>query len=86
MASEPRLPLQDSRRRDARDLKLNIREEIVADRQGATKRVCPCNICMGENFSIRFRAVVREHLKLYGRHPWRRGSTEGFPKDESDGE
>ena len=71
-----RLPLRDRRRRDARDAKLNTREEIRANRQGAFKRVCPCNICCGENRSMRFRGVVRQHLDLYGRHPYHRGSTE----------
>ena len=76
MDAEMRLPLRDRRRKDARDVKLIAREEAMADRQGATKRNCPCNICMGENFSLRFRAVVRQHLRLYGRHPCHRGSTE----------
>ena len=76
MDTEMGLPLRDRRHRDARDVKLSAREEAMADRQGATKRKCPCNICIGENFSLRFRAVVRQHLRLYERHPYHRGSTE----------
>lgn len=73
---EMRWPLREKRRRDARDLKLAAREEAIADQQSARKRKCPCNICMGENFSMQIRAVVRDHLKLYGRHPYHRGSTQ----------
>ena len=73
---EDRLPVTDMRRRDRRDAKLTFREELLADRHRQTKRLCPCNICMGENRSMRFRAVVRQHLHKYGRHPYRRGSTE----------
>ena len=76
MDQGPPLPMQDRRRRLARDAKLNAREERLADRARATKRVCPCNICCGENRSLRYRGVVREHLKKYGRHPYHRGSTE----------
>ena len=73
---DARWPLRDKRRRDARDLKLAEREEAIADQIRAVKRKCPCNICMGENHSMRLRAVVRDHLRLYGRHPYHRGSTE----------
>ncbi|KAG0572855.1 hypothetical protein KC19_VG130400 [Ceratodon purpureus] len=77
---ENRLPVGDSRRRELRDAKLTFREELLADRHRALKRVCPCNICMGENRSPRFRAVVWQHLRKYGRHPAHRGSTEGFER------
>src|SRR5947209_4111196 len=73
---EMRWPLRDKRRRDARDLKLAAREEAIADRVRAVKRKCPCNICMGESFSMCLRPVVRDHLRLYGRHPYHRGATE----------
>ena len=76
MENVNRLPLRDQGRKEARDQKLTRREEAIADRAGARKRKCPCNICMGENFSMRFRAVVQSHLRLYGRHPYHRGSTE----------
>ncbi|KAG0604677.1 hypothetical protein M758_10G187700, partial [Ceratodon purpureus] len=84
MEAQPRLPLQDRRRRDVRDSKLSFREELLADRTRSLKRVCPCNICLGENRSMRYRAVVRRHLSEYGRHPYHRGSTQGFDPDESD--
>ena len=76
MATATRLPLSDRNRRIARDEKLARREEDIASRQGARKRKCPCNICMGLNHSLRFRAVVADHLRIYGRHPLHRGSTE----------
>ena len=71
-----RLRRGDTRRIDARDRKLQFREEIIADRTGCLKRRCPCNICLGENRSLRFRSIVRDHLKRYGRHPFHRGRTE----------
>ena len=75
MEDEGRLPLSDKRQKDARDAKLSFREELLADRTRATKRVCPCNVCLGENRSLRYRAIVRRHLRNYGRHPCHRGST-----------
>ena len=76
MDVEGRLPLGDIRRQEARDQKLLFREEMVADRTMAARRVCPCNVCLGENRSLRYRAIVRQHLQTYGRHPSRRGSTQ----------
>ncbi|KAG0623573.1 hypothetical protein M758_3G184200, partial [Ceratodon purpureus] len=84
MDNGERLPIQNIQRRKARDAKLQFREELIADRTSAAKRICPCNICLGENRSLRFRAVVRDHLRRYGRHPSRRGSTQGFNSDDSD--
>ncbi|KAG0632027.1 hypothetical protein M758_1G299200, partial [Ceratodon purpureus] len=84
MDEDVRFPIQDSRRINARDAKLQFREELVADRSRATKRTCPCNICLGEGRSLRFRAVVRDHLRRYGRHASQRGSTEGINSDDSD--
>ncbi|KAG0599761.1 hypothetical protein M758_12G176400, partial [Ceratodon purpureus] len=81
-----RLPLRDGRRQSARDEKLAQREEAYADRMGARRRLCPCNVCLGQNHSMRFRGVVSQHLRKYGRHPFHRGSTEGFEADESDTE
>ena len=71
-----RLPLNDRRRQEERDRKLLFREEILADRQRQTKRVCKCNICLGENHSLRLRTVVSQHLHIYGRHPYHRGTTQ----------
>ena len=68
--------LRDRNRIIARDAKLNFREELLADRMGRHKRVCPCNICLGETRSLRFRSVVLQHLERYGRHPAHRGRTE----------
>lgn len=71
-----RLPLHDRRRRIAPDAKLSFREELLAERAGESKRLCRCNIFLGENRAMRLRTVVQEHLKVYGRHPYHRGSTE----------
>ena len=68
--------LRDRTRIMARDVKLNFRQELLADRMGRDKRVCPCNICLGETRSLRFRSVVCQHLQRYGRHPAHRGGTE----------
>ena len=76
MAENIRLSLRDKRRQDARDVKLTFREELRADRTREVKRYCPCNVCLGEIRSLRYRAVVCEHLRKYGRHPYYRGSTE----------
>ena len=76
MATAERLPLCDNTRQLARDMKLLGREEAIANRQGARKRKCPCNICLGLNHSLRYREIVAEHLRTYGRHPTQRGSTE----------
>ncbi|KAG0595473.1 hypothetical protein M758_UG169100 [Ceratodon purpureus] len=86
MEGESGWGLQDIRRIVARDRKLKFREELFADRRGSRKRVCPWNICYGENRSLRFRAVVNQHLMTYGRHPTFRGSSEGFEHDASDEE
>ena len=71
-----RLLMADRRRRALRDAKLMFREELVADRTQAQKRVYPCNICLGETRSLLYRSVVNQHLRTYGRHPYHRGSTE----------
>ena len=76
MENAERLPIDDKRRQDARDQKLLFREELVADRTRAAKRSCPCNVCLGEVRSVRYRATVRQHLRTYGRHPCRRGTTQ----------
>lgn len=60
---------------DARDNKLNCREEDLASRHPTGLRVCKCNICRGETKSLRRSAVVVEHLTRYGRAPFLRGST-----------
>ncbi|KAG0574955.1 hypothetical protein KC19_VG305700 [Ceratodon purpureus] len=86
MDTDMRLPVHDNRRREARDVKLEFREELVADRIQAFRRVCACNICLGENRSLRFKAVVRDDLRRYGRHAYHQGSTQGIDPDESDAE
>lgn len=65
-----------SRRRRARDAKLMAREEIIADARGDRKRACPCNVCISGDRDILLRRTVRNHVELYGRHPFNRGSTE----------
>jgi hypothetical protein len=60
---------------DARDAKLNCREEQLARHRPTRLRVCKCNICRGETKSLRKSAVVVEHLTRYGRAPFLRGST-----------
>ncbi|KAG0596567.1 hypothetical protein M758_UG266000 [Ceratodon purpureus] len=84
MSTSTRLPLADRARQLTRDMKLGQREEAIANRQRARKRKCPYNICMGLNHSMRYRKVVAERLRTYGRHPIHRGSTEDFEQDESD--
>ncbi|KAG0594482.1 hypothetical protein M758_UG081500, partial [Ceratodon purpureus] len=86
MEIEGTFPIRDKRRRERRDVKLSFREELLADRTGARRRLCPCNICCGETRSMRYRSIVRDHVKRYGRHPYYRGPTEGFDMDESDQE
>lgn len=76
MEGDQRLPLADSRRRERRDAKLAFLEELLADRTNARKRVCPCNICLGQTRCVLFTSVVNDHLRQYGRHPFHRGSTE----------
>ena len=71
-----RLPLNDNRRVIERDRKLLFREELLADLQRQVKRVCKCNNCLGENHSLRLRTIVSQHLSIYGRHPYHRGSTQ----------
>lgn len=61
---------------DARDAKLNMREEELADRMGSDQRVCKCNICVGEVRSTRKRRNVIYHLQRFGRSPMLRGLTE----------
>lgn len=61
---------------DARDDKLNAREEELADRNGTDQRVSKCNICVGEVRSTRKRGNVMYHLQRFGRSPMLRGSTE----------
>lgn len=61
---------------EARDAKLDAREERLADLSGSDVRVCKCNVCRGEIRSTRKRAVVKYHLQRYGRSPMLRGSTE----------
>jgi hypothetical protein len=60
---------------EARDAKLNAREELVAADYLQGFRICKCNICVGENRSLRRRDVVEYHLSQYGRAPFLRGST-----------
>ena len=61
---------------DARDAKLDAREERLADLSGTDVRIRKCNVCVGESRSMRRRAVVKYHLRRYGRSPMLRGSTE----------
>lgn len=70
-----RLPLTDRTRLLHRDAKLDRREEERAQRRGETRRTCPCNICLGQNHSMRPRKQVQSHLAIYGRHPYHRKST-----------
>lgn len=70
------LPVTNRRRQARRDAKLDAREEALADRRRDRRRSCPCNLCLGENHSIRPRAQVQSHLALYGRHPYHRKSTQ----------
>jgi hypothetical protein len=63
-------------RKDTWDLKLNQCEEVLARRHGHGLRICMCNICLGENRSLRKPEVVLNHLNLYGRASWLRGSTQ----------
>ncbi|KAG0594870.1 hypothetical protein M758_UG117700 [Ceratodon purpureus] len=65
----------DEVRVQARDRKLEIREEALTDRQRKSRRTCPCNICLGLNHSKRLRGTLWFHLRKYGRHPFHRGST-----------
>jgi hypothetical protein len=60
---------------DARDVKLNLKEEVLSREHPQGLRVCMCNICLGENRSLWKAGVVATHLQLYGRAPWLRGST-----------
>ena len=57
------LLLYDARRISARDAKLQLRVELLADQTRSTKRHCVCNICMGEVCYFRFKAIVRDHLR-----------------------
>lgn len=70
-----RLSVWDRRWRDARDVKLREREDLLAQGLGLRRRVCCCEICIGENRSLMLRSSADRHLKLYGRHPLLRGST-----------
>jgi hypothetical protein len=60
---------------DARDVKLNDREEILATQHLERLRICRCNMCLGENRSLRNIDVVKFHLNRYGQAPFLRGST-----------
>jgi hypothetical protein len=60
---------------DARDAKLNRREDMLAEQHLQQLRICKCNICVGENRSLRKKEVVAYHLSRYGRVPFLRGST-----------
>ena len=73
------LPVTDTVRQRRRDAKLDIREEMLADRRRDSRRTCPCNLCLGENHSTRPRSMVQTHLSLYGRHPYHRRSTLVIP-------
>ncbi|KAG0571629.1 hypothetical protein KC19_VG028800 [Ceratodon purpureus] len=78
-------PLNDVRRIQARDLKLQYREDMLSDRWHAKDRrngcrlrtiKCKCCICMGSSWSKRSRTMARKHLENVGRHSFCRGRTE----------
>jgi hypothetical protein len=60
---------------EARDEKLECREELQATSHLGGMRICKCNICRGQKRSLRTSYVVGDHLKQYGPAPFLRGST-----------
>jgi hypothetical protein len=62
------ITLHEQWRIEARDLKLNSREEVLGRQH--PQGLCMCNICLGENRSLKKAEVVASHLTLYSRAPW----------------
>lgn len=75
METNARLLLTNPARIHARDQKLLLREERLADEQRLQTRKCKCRICIGSVRSRRRRHIVRKHLQEIGRHPYHRGKT-----------
>lgn len=70
-----RLPLDHPHRINARDLKLQRRDEERANRNALTRYRCPCNLCGGRRRPYKTSTVAR-HLRHRGRHGALRGSTQ----------